>query len=73
MKLKDFFSRKKAARAEKKKETFQLDYENLAVPEIHTGKLKSQLRKPKQKDSYTVEYDNLTIPEIHTPGEKKKK
>ena len=43
------------------------------MPEIHTGKLKSQLRKPKQKDSYTVEYDNLTIPEIHTPGEKKKK
>lgn len=52
---------------------FQLDTENLAVPEVHSEKAqedKTDKTGKEQESSKSVDYDNLAFPEIHI---KKKK
>ena len=45
-----------------KKKHYNLDYDNLAIPEIHTHKQKNK-ETPEPKPSIT--YDTVAIPEIH--------
>lgn len=52
------------------KKNYDLTYENLAIPEIHTheteemtDKEKGKTRKPDQKPG--VVYDSVAIPEVH--------
>lgn len=52
---------------------FQLDTENLAVPEVHSEKnAEDRIDKAdnNQENTKSVDYDNLAFPEIHI---KKKK
>lgn len=42
---------------------YSIETENLAVPEIHTGKVDEEPAKKDRKES--ISYDNLAIPEVH--------
>lgn len=46
----------------KKREPFQVDYDNLAIPEIHTKK--ATVKKVERKEE-SVTYDGVAMPEIH--------
>lgn len=41
---------------------YKLDTENLAIPEIHTNKVKSKRKKNEDRE---IDYNNLAMPEIH--------
>lgn len=56
-------------RSEDKKEKYNMDYEFLAVPEIHTGKVKS---KPDEEKHDNITYDTVAVPEVHVHREKNK-
>lgn len=63
--LKKFFQYKKDQHEHK----YDLSFDNLAIPEIHTHKLK---RHKKEKSKYIpIKYDNVAIPEIHIRNKKK--
>ena len=48
-------------------------YDNLAIPEIHTGEVQPEPEKPREEsEGYTVDYDNLAVPEINPPHKHKK-
>lgn len=53
----------------KEKNNYTVDTENLAVPEVHTGKAKDDVKEDKDDDEIT--YDNVAIPEIHHLKKKK--
>ncbi|MCQ2514244.1 MAG: hypothetical protein MJ089_04045 [Ruminococcus sp.] len=51
---------------QKNKNEYEIETENLAVPEIHTGKVK--IEDTEEKDNTkksSVSYETLAIPEIH--------
>lgn len=62
-----FRARNTTRRWKRAKKEFDITYDNLAVPEIHTG-LASQPKTDEKAEppGISIEYDNLTIPEIHT-------
>lgn len=68
-----FFKSEKKPEAEKRK--FDIAYENLAIPEIHTGEAEAPEQAPEKPQTetggYTVEYENLAIPEINPHHRKK--
>lgn len=45
-----------------KKGPFQVDYDNLAIPEIHTKRPEARKREEKEE---SVTYDGVAVPEIH--------
>ena len=51
---------------------FTFDSENLAFPEIHTGKVKQNDVAEDNTDS-TVVYDTVAVPEVHLKKHKHKK
>ena len=51
---------------------FTFDSENLAFPEIHTGKVKQNDVAEDNTDS-TVVYDAVAVPEVHLKKHKHKK
>ena len=65
----DFFTGDKEDKAtdtmasEPEEASYSVDTENLAVPEIHTGKV-DQSGKPEEPEE-TITYDTLAMPEIH--------
>ena len=64
-KLKKFFKTKK----ERHEHNYDLTFDNVAIPEIHTHKQKKQEEKDPKHDP--IEYDNVAIPEIHIRTKKK--
>lgn len=58
-----FWKKKKAQETEQKKDSYQVESENLAVPEIHTvaGRHPEEVE---HKDE-PISYDDVAIPEIH--------
>lgn len=56
----------KRANAEKqKKHHYDLTYDNVAIPEIHTHKVTESKSDPKVEESPDACYDSVAIPEIH--------
>ncbi len=53
----------------KKKGSQKISYENLSVPEYHTGKCHHQ---ESEKNENTSLYENLAIPEVHVHKKQKK-
>ena len=51
---------------------FTFDSENLAFPEIHTGKVKQNDVAEDNTDS-TVVYDTVAVPEVHLKKQNHKK
>lgn len=45
-----------------RKEPFQVDYDNLAIPEIHTKRPEAKKKETKEE---SVTYDGVAVPEIH--------
>lgn len=56
----------------KDKDKYIISTENLAFPEIHTGKV-TQNDTEKETDKDTVVYDTVAVPEIHIKKKKDKK
>lgn len=50
-----------------KKQAYRLSYDNLAIPEIHTGETDSVPEDSKDTSESTppITYDTVAIPEIH--------
>ena len=55
--------KKKEDKAEGSEE-YSVETENLAMPEIHTGKVDTEPEKKEHKVS-GISYDNLAMPEVH--------
>lgn len=55
----------------KDKDKYFVETENLAFPEIHTGKVKQKLSDKPDTDE-TVTYDTVAVPEIHIKKKKNK-
>lgn len=45
------------------KENYDIEYDNLAMPEIHTHR--AEHKQPSEPAEESVTYDTLAIPEIH--------
>ena len=68
-----FFKKKKYItinNPQKSRKNYDLTYDNLAIPEIHTGKKKNE--PPANEDTQDsdskhidTQYENMAIPEIH--------
>ena len=66
-KLKKLFNAKK----EQHKHNYNLTFDNVAIPEIHTHKSdKNQEETPFQ---HPIQYDNVAIPKFHIRAKKNKK
>ena len=64
-KAKEFFKAKK----EHHKHNYNLTFDNVAIPEVHTHKAEQHEEdKPVQ---HPIEYDNVAIPEVHIRTTKK--
>ena len=55
--------------SDKKHNPYDVESENLAVPEIHTDHTEKSKKEPEEHE---IEYDNLAIPEIHFHKQEKK-
>lgn len=44
-------------------EGYSISYDNLAIPEIHTGRAEEKPEEPPARESIT--YDSVAVPEIH--------
>ncbi|MCI6007256.1 hypothetical protein ACTQ3M_04350 [Oscillospiraceae bacterium LCP25S3_E10] len=55
----------------KDKEKYIVYTENLAFPEIHTGKVANKDTETEEFDD-TVQYDTVAVPEIHIKKKKSK-
>lgn len=64
-KLKKFFKTKK----EHHKHNYDLTFDNVAIPEIHTHK--SVHHNENKTAHHPIEYDNVAIPEVHIRTRKK--
>ena len=62
-----FKNKIKNARKEREKKNYDLTYENLAIPEIHTHEAEEPVdREQKETDQKPeVVYDSVAIPEVH--------
>ena len=57
----------------KKKPAYHVGSEDVAVPEVHTGKVTHQ--ETAEQDTgkeENIHYENVAIPEVHIPRKKKK-
>ena len=64
-----FFKEKKEKKA-REKHTYDLEIDNLAVPEIHTHKPGTEKKESPEEEQPSVTYDTVAIPEIHIPKKK---
>lgn len=52
------------SRDKKKDDKYSIDQENLAIPEVHTGKV--EIKDTEETEEKTsVSYETLAMPEIH--------
>lgn len=51
--------------ADQKKHDYDLTYDNVAIPEIHTHKVTEQDSGDNMEESPDACYDSVAIPEIH--------
>ncbi len=56
----------------KDKNPYQISTENLAIPEIHTGKAE-KVKEPPAEEPSLFQNDTLPIPEIRLPKGKRRK
>lgn len=68
------FEKWKKEKAEKKEHNIEVDYDNLAIPEVHLKKQAANAEQPSEAEEEipSVNYDTA-IPEIHLSGTHKKK
>ena len=68
------FEKWKKEKAEKKEHNIEVDYDNLAIPEVHLKKqtAKNEPHDEPEEEIPSVNYDTA-IPEIHLSGTHKKK
>lgn len=57
------FGKKRGKKDEKKKTTYDVSYENLAVPEVHTEPEAND--EATEDDGESITYESVAIPEIH--------
>ena len=57
------FGKKRGKKDEKKKTTYDVSYENLAVPEVHTEPGAND--EATEDDGESITYESVAIPEIH--------
>lgn len=50
------------------KDNYKVETDNLAVPEVHTGKADKKDKKEQKVEE--IEYEDLAIPEIHIKRKK---
>ncbi len=65
-KLKKLFNAKK----EQHKHNYNLTFDNVAIPEIHTNK--SDKHQEEAPNQHPIQYDNVAIPEVHIRAKKNK-
>ena len=53
------------------KAVYEVESENLAVPEVHTGKVRHEAADSTPEADCPIHYDNVAIPEIHIHPRKK--
>lgn len=58
-KIKQYFKSKKEAGSH----DYELTYDNVAIPEIHTHK--TTIKEDTGDESQSISYDNVAIPEVH--------
>lgn len=58
-KIKQYFKSKKEAGSH----DYELTYDNVAIPEIHTHK--TAIKEDTGDESQSISYDNVAIPEVH--------
>lgn len=59
------FFQKHAWKKPKSNHDYDLTYDNVAIPEIHTHKVSDSNASNTTKESPDACYDNVAIPEIH--------
>lgn len=57
------FGKKRGKKDEKKKTTYDVSYENLAIPEVHTEPEAND--EATEDDGESITYESVAIPEIH--------
>lgn len=55
---------KKKKKYDEEQPDYDLTFENVAIPEVHTHKTHEETTENKSEHS-SVNYDNLAIPEVH--------
>ena len=53
-----------AKKHDEEKHDYDLTFENVAIPEVHTHKTHDEATENESDDS-SINYDNLAIPEVH--------
>lgn len=66
-KLKKFLEIKKEKH--QNKHGYDLTFDNVAIPEVHTHKSKHHREEPDEQEA--ISYDNVAIPEVHIRRKKK--
>ena len=60
--------------SKKKEPVYHVGNEDVAVPEVHTGKVAhEQAAQQDTGEKENIHYENVAIPEVHIPHKKKKK
>lgn len=58
---------------QKKEPVYHVGNEDVAVPEVHTGKVAhEQAAQQDTGEKENIHYENVAIPEVHIPHKKKK-
>ena len=58
-------------KSEKEKKPYNLSYDNLAIPEIHTHPQEESSDAKQEEEHSYVHYDTVAIPEVHIRKKKK--
>lgn len=59
--------------SKKKEQVYHVGNEDVAVPEVHTGKVAhEQAAQQDTGEKENIHYENVAIPEVHIPHKKKK-
>lgn len=53
------------------KKRYRVRNDDVALPEVHTGKVPHEDAPPAPKKHKPIEYDNVAIPEVHISRPKK--
>ena len=52
------------------KKRYRVRNDDVALPEVHTGKVPHEDAPPAPEKHKPIEYDNVAIPEVHIPRPK---
>lgn len=59
--------------SKKKEQVYHVGNEDVAVPEVHTGKVAhEQAAQQDTGEKENIHYENVAIPEVHIPPQKEK-